>query len=161
VRESTRAERNPSSGAGRERDQTWSVRATVLGRRNRLRRARADRRLVSGVRRRLHDRSGGRRRSGGCGPPRLGIRVGGGRAERAPLLMTMAFRSHPDPSPWDDYVDYESTSWPRKDRRRYWIIPSVCFNCEAACGILAYVDKEQLTVRKIEGNPLHPGSRGR
>ncbi|MGE5242673.1 MAG: molybdopterin-dependent oxidoreductase, partial [Betaproteobacteria bacterium] len=71
------------------------------------------------------------------------------------------FRSHPDPAEWDDYVDYESTSWPRKDRRRYWIVPSVCFNCESACGILAYVDKQQLTVRKIEGNPLHPGSRGR
>ena len=58
-------------------------------------------------------------------------------------------------------MDYESTSWPKKDRRHYWIIPSVCFNCESACGILAYVDKEELTVRKIEGNPLHPGSRGR
>ena len=71
------------------------------------------------------------------------------------------FRSHPDPATWDDYVDFESTSWPKKERRRYWIIPSVCFNCESACGILAYVDKEKLTVRKIEGNPLHPGSRGR
>jgi anaerobic selenocysteine-containing dehydrogenase len=71
------------------------------------------------------------------------------------------FRSHPDPSEWDEYVDFESTSWPRKDRRRYWIIPSICFNCESACGILAYVDKETLKVRKIEGNPVHPGSRGR
>ena len=71
------------------------------------------------------------------------------------------FRSHPDPSQWDDYVDYESTSWPRKDRRHYWVIPSICFNCESACGILAYVDKETLRVRKVEGNPVHPGSRGR
>ncbi len=71
------------------------------------------------------------------------------------------FRTHPDPSEWDNYVDYESTSWPRKDRRRYWIIPSICFNCESACGILAYVDQETLAVRKIEGNPVHPGSRGR
>jgi anaerobic selenocysteine-containing dehydrogenase len=71
------------------------------------------------------------------------------------------FRSHPDPSEWDNYADYESTSWPRKDRRRYWIIPSICFNCESACGILAYVDQETLEVRKIEGNPVHPGSRGR
>src|SRR6188768_3458331 len=71
------------------------------------------------------------------------------------------FRSHPDPSEWDNYVDYESTSWPKKDRRNYWIIPSICFNCESACGILAYVDKEKMDVRKIEGNPLHPGSRGR
>src|SRR5438552_2670932 len=73
----------------------------------------------------------------------------------------MPFRSHPDPAQWDDYVDYESTSWPKKEKRRYWIIPSICFNCESACGILAYVDKERLTVRKIEGNPVHPGSRGR
>jgi anaerobic selenocysteine-containing dehydrogenase len=72
-----------------------------------------------------------------------------------------SFRSHPDPSEWDDFVGYESTSWPKKDRRRYWIIPSICFNCESACGILAYVDKDTLDVRKIEGNPVHPGSRGR
>jgi anaerobic selenocysteine-containing dehydrogenase len=71
------------------------------------------------------------------------------------------FRSHPDPSEWDNYVDYESTSWPKKERRRYWIIPSICFNCESACGILAYVDQQTLEVRKIEGNPVHPGSRGR
>ncbi len=71
------------------------------------------------------------------------------------------FRKHPDPAEWDNYVDYESKSWPKKDRRRYWIIPSICFNCESACGIIAYVDKETLDVRKIEGNPVHPGSRGR
>jgi anaerobic selenocysteine-containing dehydrogenase len=74
---------------------------------------------------------------------------------------TKTFRTHPHPSEWDDYTDFESTSWPRKDRRKYWIIPSICFNCESACGILAYVDKETLAVRKIEGNPVHPGSRGR
>jgi anaerobic selenocysteine-containing dehydrogenase len=71
------------------------------------------------------------------------------------------FRTHPSPADWDDYVDFESRSWPKKDRRHYWIIPSVCFNCESACGILAYVDKETLEIRKIEGNPVHPGSRGR
>ena len=73
----------------------------------------------------------------------------------------MSFKSHPDPSQWEDFVDFESKSWPKKDRRRYWIIPSICFNCESACGILAYVDKETLDIRKIEGNPVHPGSRGR
>ncbi len=71
------------------------------------------------------------------------------------------FRTHPPVSDWDNYVDFESTSWPKKDRRNYWIIPSICFNCESACGILAYVDKDTLNVRKIEGNPVHPGSRGR
>jgi anaerobic selenocysteine-containing dehydrogenase len=71
------------------------------------------------------------------------------------------FRTHPDVAEWDDYVDFESKSWPKKDRKHYWIIPSICFNCESACGILAYVDKETLEIRKIEGNPVHPGSRGR
>jgi anaerobic selenocysteine-containing dehydrogenase len=71
------------------------------------------------------------------------------------------FKKHPDPADWDNYVEYESTAWPKKDRRRYWIIPSICFNCESACGIIAYVDKKTLDVRKIEGNPVHPGSRGR
>ncbi|PYN22748.1 MAG: formate dehydrogenase [Candidatus Rokuibacteriota bacterium] len=39
--------------------------------------------------------------------------------------------------------------------------PSAEFNCEAACGLLAYVDKDTLKIQKFEGNPVHPGSRGR
>jgi anaerobic selenocysteine-containing dehydrogenase len=45
--------------------------------------------------------------------------------------------------------------------RRYTLVPTVCFNCESACGLLGYVDKDTLTIQKFEGNPLHPGSRGR
>ncbi len=41
------------------------------------------------------------------------------------------------------------------------LVPTVCFNCESACGLLGWVDKETLQVRKFEGNPAHPGSRGR
>jgi len=41
------------------------------------------------------------------------------------------------------------------------IVPTTCFNCEAGCGLLSYVDKATLEVRKFEGNPYHPGSRGR
>ena len=41
------------------------------------------------------------------------------------------------------------------------LIPTTCFNCESACGLLAYVDPETLSVRKFEGNPEHPASRGR
>ncbi len=41
------------------------------------------------------------------------------------------------------------------------LVPTTCFNCESACGLLAYVDKETFGVRKFEGNPEHPGSRGR
>jgi anaerobic selenocysteine-containing dehydrogenase len=39
--------------------------------------------------------------------------------------------------------------------------PTTCFNCESGCGLLAYVDKETFEIRKFEGNPKHPGSRGR
>ena len=43
----------------------------------------------------------------------------------------------------------------------YTLVPTTCFNCESACGLLAYVDKETGEIRKFEGNPAHPGSRGR
>jgi anaerobic selenocysteine-containing dehydrogenase len=49
----------------------------------------------------------------------------------------------------------------RKVARRYTLVPTVCFNCESACGLLAYVDKDTYEIRKFEGNPVHPGSRGR
>ena len=41
------------------------------------------------------------------------------------------------------------------------LVPTTCFNCESACGLLAYVNRDTLEVRKFEGNPEHPGSRGR
>ncbi len=41
------------------------------------------------------------------------------------------------------------------------LVPTTCFNCESACGLLAYIDRDTLQVRKFEGNPEHPGSRGR
>jgi anaerobic selenocysteine-containing dehydrogenase len=62
---------------------------------------------------------------------------------------------------WDDWVELESKAWPQRVERRYMLVPTTCFNCESACGLLAYVDRETLQVRKFEGNPEHPGSRGR
>ena len=62
---------------------------------------------------------------------------------------------------WDDWVELESRAWPRREERRYMLVPTTCFNCESACGLLAYVDRDSLQVRKFEGNPEHPGSRGR
>ncbi len=62
---------------------------------------------------------------------------------------------------WDDWVELDSRAWPRKVEKRYVLVPTTCFNCESACGLLAYVDKDTLQVRKFEGNPEHPGSRGR
>jgi len=62
---------------------------------------------------------------------------------------------------WDDWVELDSRAWPRRRERRYMLVPTTCFNCESACGLLAYVDRDTLQVRKFEGNPEHPGSRGR
>ncbi|HEX7174049.1 MAG TPA: molybdopterin-dependent oxidoreductase, partial [Pyrinomonadaceae bacterium] len=62
---------------------------------------------------------------------------------------------------WDDWVELDSRAWPQRKERRYMLVPTTCFNCEAACGLLAYIDKESLQVQKFEGNPEHPGSRGR
>lgn len=62
---------------------------------------------------------------------------------------------------WDDWVELDSRSWPKRVERHYLLVPTNCFNCESACGLLAYVDKETLEIRKFEGNPEHPGSRGR
>ncbi len=69
--------------------------------------------------------------------------------------------SYPAPEKWDHWTEYESAQWPRKVQRNYMLVPTLCFNCEAGCGLLAYVDKDDLKIRKIEGNPLHPASRGR
>ncbi|HVF89763.1 MAG TPA: molybdopterin-dependent oxidoreductase [Blastocatellia bacterium] len=62
---------------------------------------------------------------------------------------------------WDDWVEYDAKRWPEKVERRYSLVPTICFNCESACGLLAYVDQDTGEIKKLEGNPLHPGSRGR
>ncbi len=67
----------------------------------------------------------------------------------------------PPPEKWDDWVEYDAKAHPRKVEKHYSIVPTTCFNCESACGLLAYVDKETDQVKKFEGNPWHPGSRGR
>lgn len=69
--------------------------------------------------------------------------------------------SYPPYERWDDWVEYDSRQWPKKVERRYSLVPTICFNCEAACGLLAYIDKQTGEIQKLEGNPLHPGSRGR
>ena len=69
--------------------------------------------------------------------------------------------SFPPKERWDDWVELDSRAWPGKVEKRFMLVPTTCFNCESACGLLAYVDRETLQVRKFEGNPEHPGSRGR
>jgi anaerobic selenocysteine-containing dehydrogenase len=62
---------------------------------------------------------------------------------------------------WDDWTELDSRAWPRRKERHYSLVPTTCFNCESACGLLAYIDKVTGEVQKFEGNPEHPGSRGR
>ncbi len=62
---------------------------------------------------------------------------------------------------WDDWMEYDPEEWPRKVEKHYQLVPTICFNCESACGLLAYVDKQTGQVAKFEGNPKHPSSRGR
>jgi len=68
---------------------------------------------------------------------------------------------YPPVERWGDWEEYDSKAWPKRVPRRYSLIPTICFNCEAGCGLLAYVDKQTLKIQKFEGNPEHPGSRGR
>ncbi len=78
-----------------------------------------------------------------------------------PLMEPGKLTDYPPPEKWNDWTEHEAKGWSRKQTKNYSIVPTTCFNCESACGLLAYVDKNEETVRKFEGNPYHPGSRGR
>jgi hypothetical protein len=81
--------------------------------------------------------------------------------ELTPLTEAGELISYPPAEKWDNWAEYEATSGQQRVKKNYMIIPTTCFNCEAGCGLLGYVDKETLKIRKFEGNPYHPGSRGR
>lgn len=68
-----------------------------------------------------------------------------------------ALAPYPPPDQWDSWHEIDSQG----REREYMIVPATCFNCESACGLLTYIDKETLEIEKFEGNPHHPGSRGR
>ena len=46
--------------------------------------------------------------------------------------------SGPPPERWDDWTELDAEAWPERRERRYRIVPTICFNCEAACGLIAY-----------------------
>ncbi|MDV7084099.1 molybdopterin-dependent oxidoreductase [Rhodococcus opacus] len=70
-------------------------------------------------------------------------------------------RNFPPVENWDHHVEYDAKAHPRKVPHEYMLVPTTCFNCESACGLLAYVDKSDMSIKRVEGNPAHPGSRGR
>src|SRR5215472_13563101 len=69
--------------------------------------------------------------------------------------------SYPPVRRWDDWIEYDTAHWPKKVERHYQIIPTICFNCEAACGLVGFVDKETTHSRRREGNREPRGSCGR
>ncbi|MCD6190032.1 MAG: molybdopterin-dependent oxidoreductase [Sulfurimonas sp.] len=84
---------------------------------------------------------------------------------------------YPPMEEWADFKELDGNDWKRGgiDRKGvrsednpdgievndYMIVPTACSNCEASCGLTAWIDKKTFTVKKYMGNPLHPGSRGR
>jgi anaerobic selenocysteine-containing dehydrogenase len=86
-------------------------------------------------------------------------------ARRGETFYPGASRIHlaafPPKERWADWTELDSRAWPARVERHYSLVPTTCFNCEAACGLLAYVDTQTAQIRKFEGNPEHPGSRGR
>jgi len=83
------------------------------------------------------------------------------RSHDAPEMQVTPLESFPPFEKWDDWVEYDAKAWPKKVEKHYTLVPTTCFNCEAACGLVAYIDKETSEIRKLEGNPYHPGSRGK
>jgi anaerobic selenocysteine-containing dehydrogenase len=74
------------------------------------------------------------------------------------LRTRWGLRNYPPVDEWDHHVQHDPATRAPRD---YMLVPTTCFNCESACGLLAYVDRSDLSIRKVEGNPAHPGSRGR
>jgi anaerobic selenocysteine-containing dehydrogenase len=69
--------------------------------------------------------------------------------------------AYPPEETWDHVESLDPAAWPKRVRRTHRLVPTTCFNCEANCGLLAWVDKETGLITKFEGNPVHPASRGR
>ncbi|HEX3187757.1 MAG TPA: hypothetical protein VHQ94_23355, partial [Pyrinomonadaceae bacterium] len=49
---------------------------------------------------------------------------------------------------WNDWTELDSRAWPKRVERHYSLVPTTCFNCESACGLLAYVDKVTGEIQK-------------
>jgi len=97
---------------------------------------------------------------------------------------TLSF--YPPLQEWDSFKELDGSDWKRGGTGRngvrtetnkdgikvneFMLVPTVCSNCEAQCGLTAWVEvgtykrtknPKDLFVKKYMGNPLHAGSRGR
>ena len=45
------------------------------------------------------------------------------------MLEPSPLCDYPPPERWDDWEEYEAKGWSKKEKKRYSIIPTSCFNC--------------------------------
>ncbi|HEX7927997.1 MAG TPA: molybdopterin-dependent oxidoreductase, partial [bacterium] len=76
-------------------------------------------------------------------------------------MEVRSLTNFPPPEQWAHWEEYDAKAWPERKLKQYALVPTTCFNCEAACGLVAYIDKSTNQVQRFEGNPHHPASRGR
>jgi len=68
---------------------------------------------------------------------------------------------YPPLEDWHDWTELDAKAWPTRVEKKYTLVPTSCFNCEAGCGLVCYMNQDTGEIDKIEGNPEHPASRGR
>ena len=78
----------------------------------------------------------------------------GGHVGACPRLVGFVgdagLQAFPPREKWDDWREYDVKQWPRRVEKRYMLVPTICFNCEAACGMLAWIDKDTMRIRKFD-----------
>ncbi len=93
------------------------------------------------------------RRAGQCRPRRRSRR---GARPSTPVPSRIHLAAFPPKERWDDWVELDSRAWPERVERRSMLVPTTCFNCESACGLLAYVDPDTLQRPQVRGEPRAP-----
>ena len=53
----------------------------------------------------------------------------------------MTLTNHPPHDQWHNWTELDAKAWPERVERNYTLVPTTCFNCEAACGLVAFIDK--------------------
>ena len=69
--------------------------------------------------------------------------------------------SYPPVERWEDWTEYDPQAWPRRVERRYQLRPHHLLQLRGGLRAPRLRRQETLTIQKFEGNPEHPGSRGR
>jgi hypothetical protein len=71
--------------------------------------------------------------------------------------------NYPPVEQWDDWQEYDSKAWPERKKHSYMLVPTVCFNCESACGLWVcgqrpdWRSSGQPTAPRQRRNALRPG----